>query len=258
MTVSRLQKAINNPRDAVEYLNRQLFKVVGHRAYKKFIVLGRIRTGSSLLISYLNSHPNIYALGEIFQTLNGRDYQAILDKMFSRQPYKIKAAGFKIFYRQPWDDDQKAIWTDLISDTDIYILHLKRKNILRNLVSQRIAKKTGIWETFDDRRFKGVSKRQVKFTFEELIAGFETIRNLENEFDEKFSDHPKIVLYYEDLVKSPDEEFSSITDFLDLDYFAPKTQYLKQNPENLSQLIRNYDELKSRFSNTEWSGFFED
>ena len=45
----------------------------GHEDYVPFIVLTRSRTGSNLLVSFLNGHPDIFCEGEIFARMAGRD-----------------------------------------------------------------------------------------------------------------------------------------------------------------------------------------
>ncbi len=72
-----------------------------HSDFQRFIVLSRSRTGSNMLLSFLNSHPNIHAEGEVFNRLNGQNYQEILSRVFADQPPRILAKGFKIFYYHP-------------------------------------------------------------------------------------------------------------------------------------------------------------
>lgn len=70
--------------------------------YKKFIIITRSRTGSNLLISLLNNHPEIEAHGEIFRRLNGKTPKEIMANYFSQKPNRIKYVGFKIFYYTQW------------------------------------------------------------------------------------------------------------------------------------------------------------
>ncbi|GIK37669.1 MAG: hypothetical protein BroJett011_15020 [Chloroflexota bacterium] len=258
MITTKFKKAIKHPDEAVAFLWYQAFRVFGHANYKQFIVLGRPRTGSNLLISFLNSHPNINAKNEIFFRLNGRDYREILNKTFSKQPPYIKAAGFKIFYNQPYDDKNSGLWQELIEMQQLHVIHLRRRNILRTLLSRKISRKTEKWEATNAGQLLDLQSRKVEFTRDELVDGFEKIRGLEEEFDDKFRLHPGLTVYYEELVRQPDAEFEKITDFLGLPFYKPTTRYLKMNPEKLSTLIANYDDLKREFLGTEWASFFEE
>jgi hypothetical protein len=155
----------------------------------------------------------------------------------------------------------------------IHIIHLKRRNILRTLLSEKISYQTNIWQAkgnhlqdiktrkveFTYEKFlQDIQSRKVELTCEELLTGFKTIKCLEDEFDNKFCSHPLLTIYYEDLVSRLQAEFERITNFLELPFNNPTTQYLKLNSEKLSTLIVNYEELKKEFSNTEWISFFEE
>jgi len=254
----RIQKAINNPKWAIAMLAYSVAKVGGHREYKRFIVLTRSRTGSTMLRSMLNSHPGIFARGEIFARLRGQSVQEILNETFSLRPSHVKAVGFKIFYYHPLDDDSNQIWDELRQMQELYVIHLKRRNILRTLVSRKIAGKQDIWLLKNDRRQEHSAERRVYFEVDELRKEFEQTRAWEREYGRMFESKPLIDVYYEDLVSRPGHEFKKILDLMDLPYSAPQLKTRKQNPEKLPQLIANYAALKEAFSNSEWSGFFVD
>ena len=257
-TLRSINKAIGNPKETFKKLSIKLFCNFGSLNYRRFIVLTRSRTGSTMLISFLNSHPNIHAEGEIFRKLNGRNYKDILVKTFARQPCYIKAKGFKIFYFHPIDDDSNNIWDELISLDDLWIIHLKRRNILRTIVSRKIASAQEVWATRSAKRHSASRNKAVSFTIGELEQGFKKTRDAEVKGDKEFSKHPLATVYYEDLVDNPEGEFGKVTEFLGVKCAPPKTHLKKQNPESLKVLIKNYDELKSAFSGTEWQEFFDE
>ena len=87
---------------------------------------------------------------------------------------------------------------------------------------------------------------------------FWAILKWENEADEFFCDHPKIEVIYEHLSQNTDVEIQKIQKFLNLSKVPVKAQTHKQIQQPLSQIIENYEDLKSRFNNTEWAAFFED
>lgn len=274
METAKLKRAIQQPDAAVEYLWHRAFSVFGHDDYKRFIVLGRPRIGSTWLISLLDSHPNIYARGEIFLKLKGRDYREILNKTFCKQPPNVKAVGFKIFYLQPYDNRNCGIWPELIEMRHVHVIHLKRRNILQTLLSKKLSQQTKISKATTGNHLKDIQKREVElsyetylqdiqerkveFTYEELVAEFNTLKNLEAEFDDKFRSHPLLTVYYEDLVSRLNSEMETITNFLGLPFHHPKSQYVKLNPESPSTLIDNYESLRKAFSGTEWAQFFEE
>ena len=236
------------------------FGRVGHRDFRAFIILTRARSGSNLLSSYLNSHPNIRADGEIFESLQGRRHVDILRKTFARQPFYVRAKGFKLFYDHPYDGDGGALWRDLESFGGLRVIHLKRDNILHTLVSYKLAAQTNDWIRLQKHRStqRGKSVMSVSFTPEELASGFEQTRIWQRSADERFPKTSVLTVTYEDLVADRDATFRRICAFLKVAYRPPKTYLLKQNRQTMRQTVSNYDELKSAFAATEWASFFDE
>ena len=148
--LGKISRIVRNPMNVLDSIVRMVsFRIFDHTNYRRFIVLSRSRTGSSLLISYLHSHPNVTAQGEIFARLDGRKAGVMLSNVFCKQPLYIKASGFKIFYYHPVDDDTREIWPLLVKAKDLHVIHLKRRNILRTLISRKIAELQDSWNVTD-------------------------------------------------------------------------------------------------------------
>lgn len=233
----------------------KMLSSIGHSDFKPFIVLSRSRTGTNLLLSYLNSHPNIRAEGELFRRLNGRSYKSILSKTFSKQPFYIQAKGFKIFYYHPLDDSSSHIWKDLNNLASLSVIHMKRRNIFRTLISRKIAGSQNVWKATSSNDLR--MNKSIMFSVEELEHGFKQTRKWERGGDELFRNHPVLSVYYEDLVEDVEGTFAEITNFLGVRCIKPKTKMLKQNPETQIDLVTNYSELRQVFSGTKWESFFE-
>jgi hypothetical protein len=251
-----LLKGIRNPRRAASAALHGLLAPFGHTRFRRFIVLSRSRTGSNLLISQLGNHPHIHTTGEIFSWLKGRSHTQVLNTVFQRQPFYVKAAGFKIFYYHPQDDDSGCVWNALESRDDLHVIHLTRKNILRTLVSRKLAGTQGAWVS--GRAGGAASPSVVSFTPDELWKGFTETRRWEQDGEHRFRRHPRMTLRYEDMVGSPDRAFGQVTDFLGVRFQRPETRLRKQNTRSLRESIANYEELKAGFAGTEWQPFFED
>lgn len=247
---------MHNPNEVVGRLSKTFGKFMGGYNYKRFIVLSHARTGSNMLIDMLNSHPHIYAEREIFRELNGRETTQILDKIYGPYTPNICCVGFKIFYYHPMDDVSKVIWDILAKMDNLYIIHLKRENIIRILVSLKIAELTDIWRLHEKREAISINKKKIRFDIDDLNSKFTEISNYEEGFTKKFEQHPMISVTYENLVTQPQAEFVKILNLLKLDNYKPKTRSVRQNPEKLSELIENYSELEAYFKETRWSNFF--
>jgi LPS sulfotransferase NodH len=260
MMINKLRAAIQNPKLAIAFLKYRAFRAFGHFRFKRFIVLSRSRTGSNMLVSFLNSHPNILVNGEILGTLSGRNYINVLTTAYGKEPYYVKAKGFKIFYYHPSDDTNGNVWDYLVNMKDLYVIHLKRRNILRTLTSRKIAGVLDVWSTKanDSRSDDSARPKKISFTIDELTKGFEQTRQWEQNGDSMFNNHPMASVYYEDLVDDVESCFRNITDFLGVPYMHPQTGLKRQNPEKIRDLVSNYDELKTAFEGTQWQSFFDD
>lgn len=237
-----------------------LLSPLGGRNYKKFFILTRPRTGSNLLLDYLNSNKGIFSRSEMFRNLCGKDYRRILTKIFRRYPHYIKAVGFKIFYDHPFDSPQTSFWGDLAENKEIKVIHLVRENILRSFVSQKIAEKTNIWfkKNVSKISLLGTNDKSIKLTTKELQKEIEQTNKWQHEGEERFKEHRILRISYEELIQNPDKTFLRVCNFLEVPFQKPNTSFKKQNPERLEELVENYQEIKDYFMNSEFASFFED
>jgi len=257
--IRKLRKGVANPRKAVAIVACKLLRPFSSSKYKKFVVLSRSRTGSNLLISLLNSHPQVVAGGEYFRRLHGLDHNEVLRKAFSGEPFPIKAKGFKIFYYHPVDEPSSGVWDKLRAMADLSVIHLKRKNLLRTLVSRKIAGVEDVWLSMSEHNPRSSAGHvNISFTVDELTDLFRETRVWEESGHRMFCNHPMLTIYYEDLVTDRAKVFRQVTQFLGVSYIEPKTELKKQNNRSLRATIMNYDDLKLRFSSTEWALFFEE
>lgn len=240
----------------------QFFK---HRKYTKFIVLTKPRTGSNLLVNSLQSHPHLKVFGELFR--GGTDAstkEAILasvddyfnGRIFKRYDKSVKAVGFKIFYHHPVYDHSGKVWSYLMNIEGLKIVHLRRENLLRALVSMKIAEKTDVWKVSQDPG-EAVDKR-VELTAQECLDSFRQTRKWEEDANGKFANNPFLELTYEELTSDYNRQMRRIQGFLEVDIADLKPMSSKQNPEALCDLIINFEDLKKHFSGTEWRVLFED
>ena len=136
----------------------------GSKSYVRFIVLCAGRTGSYMLTSSLNYSPKIVCFGEVFHFLTNhidyhvdgydmydpedlalreRDFEKFIDqRIFCERPETITAVGFKIHYNQFWGYAGLKEW--ITDQRQIRVLHLRRRNLLRQLVSLKIVESTRV------------------------------------------------------------------------------------------------------------------
>jgi LPS sulfotransferase NodH len=253
-------KAAKDPRKAASILLHRTLAPIGQSNYRRFIVLTRDRTGSNMLMQALNSHPNIAADYEIFGKLHGESEESILDRSFGKQPFYIRATGFKIFYYHPQDAEDSPIWNMLTDMEDLHVVHLKRRNLLRAEVSSRIAYTTGIYgvrSKKESAQFQNAISA-VRFSPEDLDRLFTQNRRWEQDAAERFAGHPLMEVVYEDMVANFEGEYRRVLEFLGLGYRPPRTDFRKQGAKSLRDLVMNYDDLKRSFIGTAWEDYFDE
>jgi len=257
-------------------LNLDLFG--GQSDYRRFVILGEARSGSNFLRGMLNSHPDMVTFGEIFRfydnigwefpdfekyrqtrrqiSLMQRDPVKFLEsKVFEKFPSAIDAVGFKMFYYHAQEDSRKAIWNYLKERKDIRIIHLKRKNSLRVLLSRKKAHMTNQWTDVNGLHNDVLS---ISLSREECLEQFTWIRDMWRVYDHLFREHPKMDLVYEDLTSNRDGKTQRVQEFLGVSKKSLLPDTYKQAQQPLSKAISNYVQLKSQFKGTRWETFFED
>lgn len=231
-------------------------RLFGNKNYKKFIIITYARTGSNLLMSYMDSHKNVEAKGELFRNLEGKTTKQVWNGFFNYKNRKISNAGFKLFYTHPFHTDDRSVWEIIENDRDIRIIHLVRKNKLRTYISGEIAKKTDKWTRKKNSKISTNDKR-LEIDFSDFETRVSKIDQFEKEARERFKNHDFLEVCYEDLVSEKDNTMNAIFDFLSVERSLSKTSYKKQNSESLKDLVINFDDFVSNLSKSEFSYLLE-
>ena len=275
----------------------------GRHSYARFIILSGARTGSHMLAQALNSSRDIVCFREVFndtldfiqygvkgyddvsaedKALRGGEPLRFLDeRIFCHHPDKIKAVGFKYHYGHVFGFP--GVVERLAEDTELRVLHLRRRNKLRTLASLSIAEQTGIWmreaqpepvrvsataaawaAALSGLRLPGRAVRktlrllglmappelpeegpriQATISLEELVHFNIEAHLTADHFDELFQDHPKMELYYEDILDGRERAYAQVQAFLGVEPRPLFDTTRQQNPEPLRELVANYDEL---------------
>ncbi len=256
------------PRIKLCYIEEGGFKV------KSFIILTTQRTGSTLLWRYLDKHPNISGHGEMFlnshkgvdtfstfrrKSLKNRlryhicrkylinDYMA----RFFEKTNEIEACGFKLMYNQLIPELEAYIL-----NTKPLIIHLVRNNALKIVVSRETAKKRNLYHLQNETEIQDVT---IRLEPKSLLNDLESIAAEVEDNRQKFSHLPYLELSYESFVKDMTEEAENIFSFLAVNIVQGLPVPLKKiNPDSISDLIENYDEVQEILMGTEFESMLDD
>lgn len=277
------------------------------KSYTRFIITGDARTGSNMLAQALNTNPGIRCFREIFNGMqdyvdyfvegldpanrsdlelrNSDPVRFLETRIFTDQPVQYTAVGFKYLYGHFWGFD--AVTEYLRADRDLLVVHLKRRNMLRSLVSVQLAEATNKWiEDWGTPRKRRLSVRaasavrhpartiqrlrrkpdnagrlqkpKVAISKDDCERWFFRTNHEVTRTDELFASQNVLEVWYEDMLVERNAEFARVQQFVGVQPVTLTVTLRRQNPEPLRELISNYDELRAAFAGTPEEAFFDD
>lgn len=244
--------------------------------YQPFIILGTARTGSTMLWSYLNSHPDILCLRGVYGSTNkinfGKFYcelpeeyhSAELINLRNERPIEFlenyiwkeyskpfKAVGFKYFYDHDRHlSNKEEVISYFKAKRAIKFLHLKRDNLLATLFSYKRAFAQQQWT-------KANTNFLTSITVQECNDYFQQILESQNQFDELFSDRI-LQVSYDNLLKATEQTLQEVLGFIGVKAISLSTETNKNTETKLADCITNYTELKTHFKSTDYAKYFNE
>ena len=220
-----------------------------------FIVLSHGRTGSTYVVSELNTHPEIRMYYELFhdspdhrEAVNGEKWESgsnawdfIQRNVFNSLPEGRSTVGFKLFYfHLPLQD---PVWKELQADQSINLILLHRENIFAGFVSEERARVTNVWHpTETDKSYD----HEVKITLDMVKARRYFERNLERQRFGKnlVADRDHLFMTYEDLVMDATSTMARMVKYLGVDVkdWRP-SPFLTGSADRTRTVIMNIDEV---------------
>lgn len=244
--------------------------------YQPFIILGTARTGSTMLWSYLNSHPDILCLRGVYGSTNkinfGKFYGELPEEYHSSELIKLrnerpieflenyvwkeyskpfKAVGLKYFYDHDRHlSNKEEVISYFKTNRAIKFLHLKRQNLLATMFSYKRALAQQQWT-------KANTDFRTSITVQECNDYYQQILDNQKLFDELFSDRT-LQVSYDNLLKATERTLQEVLDFIGVKPISLKTETNKNRETKLSDCITNYTELKTHFKSTDYAKYFNE
>lgn len=239
------------------------------------------RVGSTVLAGMLQQHERVYWAGEVFQREHDRYMKAVQSGSYDlpKDPLKVlrtemrearnRMFGFETKFLE--EHHLKVIGLDLdrYVDTlselgfDRYIV-LKRRNILRRLISGVVLRNTG---QFHIRADQERQKRRFRLDLHRIPLGarhldlVEAIRMIEDgheRLDRALAGKRVCELTYEDHISDdPFVAYRKVMAFMGLEPGKPDILLRKTNPDPLEEMIENYDELRAVIEKTPYRWMLE-
>lgn len=247
-----------------------------NRQYVPFIILGSERTGSSLLVQTLRSHPDVVSFGEVlnpvkigyntpgFENWRGvrrraRDLASarFMDTgVFCSYRDGIAAVGCKIFYDHVESPTFAPARARLLEMRNLKVIHLERRNLLRTYLSLVIARRT---LTYGTRSIDERTRIRVQLSPTRCADYFTKLTTLRARYARLFAErHQVLDVVYEDFVADRSTHVSRLQRFLDLKPASLRATIIQQEVRPLPEAIENYAALKDHFAATRWSVHFDE
>lgn len=244
--------------------------------YQPFIILGTARTGSTMLWSYLNSHPDILCLRgiygstskinfgkfygeqpeeyhstELVKLRNERPIEFLENYVWKQYSKPFKAVGFKYFYDHDRHlTNKNELVNYFTANSAVKFLHIKRDNLLATLFSYKRALAQQLWT-------KTNSDFRTFISVQECNDYFQQILDSQKLFDELFSDRT-LQVNYDNLLKLTEQKLQEVLEFIGVNAISLTTETNKNRETKLSDCITNYTELKTHFKNTDYAKYFNE
>ncbi|MCF8063144.1 MAG: hypothetical protein K9M82_11550 [Deltaproteobacteria bacterium] len=226
-----------------------------------FVLLFEGRAGSTFLIEHLDSHPQIRARKEILGPLRKDPPRAQLERtrnvLTRGLVSRYKAMGFKTKLRILTDP---AGFSNLLHELDVKIIHLKRKNRVKEALSELLS--NILKEKINDYNIYSSEERldPIHVDYRE----FNWTLRLREDLDSKLNDYistmklPVLPIFYEDLLLGLDDQLKKIFQFIDVKNSKTKSGMVKHTNEDLRKVITNFDEIKKKYLNTDYEMMFDE
>lgn len=251
------------------YAEGRMATNIAHLRDDKFVISCAARTGSTMLVLLLSSHPDILCHGEVYDQndkvgwLAGRyerlrrEFPTIEDSLwtylttlpaaflydvlFDRQNRRL--AGFKYKTDEAFNAGlpHRADLQPLIArDTDIKIIRLRRRDLLAQFVSHQVVRRTGVTLLRGTSDAPGTKPFYVDPAV--VVNYFQDVDRRDDLATEAYRDHRQFPVDYEDLAKPSHPVRDDLLDFLGVPRL-PLTTQSRQILTNGYRLLLNLDEI---------------
>jgi LPS sulfotransferase NodH len=240
-----------------------LFGYHFRRAVAPFVILFIERDGSTYLTSLLESRPDIRVVYERLAVMRqkgqGAHEQLEWAGRFLTPPAMGRAAaiGFKTKLVDVLDPQGFA---GLLQARRCRILQMRRRNHVKAVVSRinarRLYERSGHWNLYRDQdRLPALEIDPAEFG-RFLFEREESEREL-GEYVGRLA-LPTLEIVYEDLLQARRTTLAQVFEFLGVPVADAEGKTLKHTPDDLRQVILNFDELRASYAGTRYAPMFDE
>lgn len=219
------------------------------RPEKKFMLFAKGRSGSGLLRSLLNSHPDIFCDNEVFNRRKAIAPKRYLLNCSNIRPVKVYGYKAKIWQLDQQYQSSRKVFKKFFTD-DFQIIYLRRRNFFRQAISNLIGNERGIWH---DTQSGSLSGQKFKIDCKVLLERIEWLENWDEKEKEVLKNVEYLHISYEDDLlpqENHQKTLNRIFKYLGVHEVPVQTKLVKTTSRNLADFIRNYDEVVNTIKNS--------
>ena len=221
-----------------------------------FVILFPGRTGSSWLVSSLQSHPMVQAEGERLVQLRPRSQPRWIRRLYHRAARAgLRAGGFKTKLKDVWDLDA---FRTLLTGHGARVIVMDRRNTVKLAVStinaRRLFEATGRW----NRRAGDPVLPPFTLAEADLRRVLAECQDRQRQLHDYAATLPLpgITIHYEDLLGTPAETMGRVLEFLGAPPMPLDSAVANNTDDDLSLAILNAAELQAAFAGEPFAEMF--
>lgn len=237
---------------------------------RKFLIIGAARTGSTLLVKTLNGLAGVRCHGELLgpnkvrgfedgvdlentsaherrareeRLLQARNADPLAFLQAAMSTADAQAAGFKMIYSTfalpQWQSEIDA----LLNDSDMWFIHLARRNNLRRYISEEIANNGGPIHSGAGGRADVAA--QITVDIDAFLANSSQVETEHAAIAARLPAQRTLDVTYEGLATDTTATLQAVCTFLDIeaDTSSLTPALAKVGAKDLSQTVSNYQQL---------------
>lgn len=233
----------------------------------RFMIACAARTGSTMLVRLLRSHPGLVVHGEVWgDRMVGLDgplarrceadpalHDALEQQRFTDPDASLRrfldagdrqGAGFKLKFDELVRPQWAPIRDRVVADEGLRMVFLHRDDLLRRYVSHQVVlRQTGVTNVPVGEALPKIEPFTVQV--EDVLADIRTTRERTQAFEAAFAGHPCLHLRYEALARAPQAACDQVFQFLGVPSVPVRvaTEKIVRNP--IESLLLNHAEVQA-------------